>query len=81
MSIEENKALVHRLYEEISKGNLAIVDELIAAYIVAHSICSRTKAGAPGYIRDIEGMWRTEIGTGRVYTGMPNNPVGFVEDF
>jgi hypothetical protein len=31
--------------------------------------------------RVIERMWRTEIGTGRVYSGMPNNPVGFVEDF
>ena len=25
--------------------------------------------------------WRTEIETGRVYSGTPNNPVGYVEDF
>jgi hypothetical protein len=31
--------------------------------------------------RVIENTWRTEIGTGRVYGGKPNNPVGFVEDF
>jgi hypothetical protein len=31
--------------------------------------------------RVIERMWRTEIRTGRVHSGMPNNPVGFVEDF
>ena len=31
--------------------------------------------------RVIKRMWRTEIRTGRVYSGMPNNPVGFVEDF
>jgi hypothetical protein len=31
--------------------------------------------------RVIERMWRTEIRTGRVYNGIPNNPVGFVEDF
>ena len=37
MSIEENKALMHRFYEEISKGNLAVVDELIAADVVDHS--------------------------------------------
>jgi predicted ester cyclase len=37
MSIEENKALTRRFYEEISKGNLAVVDELIAADLVEHS--------------------------------------------
>jgi hypothetical protein len=37
MSIEENKALMRRFYEEISKGNLAVVDELIAADVVEHS--------------------------------------------
>jgi ketosteroid isomerase-like protein len=29
MSSEENKALVRRFYEEIDKGNLAAMDELI----------------------------------------------------
>jgi predicted SnoaL-like aldol condensation-catalyzing enzyme len=37
MSIEENKALIRRFYEEISKGNLAVVDELVAADLVEHS--------------------------------------------
>jgi len=37
MSIEENKALMRRFYEEISKGNLAILDELMAANVVEHS--------------------------------------------
>jgi steroid delta-isomerase-like uncharacterized protein len=37
MSIEENKALMRRFYEEIGKGNLAVVDELIAADLVEHS--------------------------------------------
>ena len=37
MAIEENKALMRRFYEEISKGNLAVVDELIAADVVEHS--------------------------------------------
>lgn len=31
--------------------------------------------------RVTERMWRTGIGTGRVRSGMPNNPVGFAEDF
>jgi len=37
MSIEENKALMRRFYEEISKGNLAVVDELTAVDFVDHS--------------------------------------------
>jgi steroid delta-isomerase-like uncharacterized protein len=38
MSIEENKALMRRFYEEINKGNLAIIlDELMAANVVEHS--------------------------------------------
>ena len=37
MSIEENKALMRRFYEEISKGNLAVVDELAAIDLVEHS--------------------------------------------
>jgi predicted ester cyclase len=33
----ENKALVRRFYEEIDKGNIGIVDELIAENYVDHS--------------------------------------------
>jgi len=37
MSTEQNKALMRRFYEEISKGNLAALDELVAADLVDHS--------------------------------------------
>jgi len=37
MSIEENKALVRRFYEEIDKGNLDAMDELVAEDYVDHS--------------------------------------------
>ncbi len=37
MSIEENKGILRRFYEEIGKGNLAIIDELIADDQVEHS--------------------------------------------
>jgi len=37
MPTEENKALMRRFYEEISKGNLAVVDELVAADLIEHS--------------------------------------------
>ena len=37
MSIEENKALVRRFYEEIDKGNIDAMDELVAEDYVDHS--------------------------------------------
>lgn len=37
MSIEENKALVRRFYEEIDKGNLEAMDELVDEDYVDHN--------------------------------------------
>ena len=37
MSIEENKALVRRFYEEIDKGNIEILDELVAENYADHN--------------------------------------------
>jgi predicted ester cyclase len=37
MSTEENKALVRRFYEEIDKGNLEAMDELVAEDYVDHN--------------------------------------------
>ena len=37
MSAESNKALVRRFYEEIDKGNLAAMDELVAEDYVDHN--------------------------------------------
>src|SRR5713226_3823516 len=36
-SAEENKRLVRRFYEEIDKGNLAVIDELVAEDYVDHN--------------------------------------------
>jgi steroid delta-isomerase-like uncharacterized protein len=36
MSAEDNKALVRRFYEEIDKGNLAAMDELVAEDYINH---------------------------------------------
>jgi ketosteroid isomerase-like protein len=36
-SAEQNKALVRRFYEEIDKGNLGILDELVAENYIDHS--------------------------------------------
>lgn len=37
MSAEENKALVRRFYEEIDKGNLDAMDELVAEDYIDHN--------------------------------------------
>lgn len=37
MSPEENKAIVRRFYEEIDRGNLDAMDELVAADYINHS--------------------------------------------
>jgi steroid delta-isomerase-like uncharacterized protein len=37
MSTEDNKALVRRFYEEIDKGNLDVMDELVAEDYIDHS--------------------------------------------
>jgi predicted ester cyclase len=37
MSAEENKQLVRRFYEEIDKGNLDVVDELVAEDYLDHN--------------------------------------------
>ena len=37
MSIEENKAIVRRFYEEIDKGNLEAMDELVAEDYLDHN--------------------------------------------
>jgi len=37
MSAEENKRLVRRFYQEIDKGNLDVIDELVAADYVDHN--------------------------------------------
>ena len=37
MSVEENKALVRRFYEEIDKGNLEAMDDLVAEDYIDHN--------------------------------------------
>jgi len=49
MSLEENKAIEHRFFEEVvNKGELAVIDELFAANFVDHS-------ALPGIAADREG--------------------------
>ncbi len=49
MSVEENKIIVRRLYQEFfNKGNLAIADELIAPNYVNHSAPPEQEPGPEG---------------------------------
>ncbi|HYY33837.1 MAG TPA: ester cyclase [Gaiellaceae bacterium] len=51
MSAEDNKALVRRFYEEIDKGNLAAMDELVAEDYINHH-----PPPFPGLARGREGL-------------------------
>ena len=49
MSTEENKAVVRRIWEEIlNKGNLALVDEIIATNYVYHGPGGQEVKGPEG---------------------------------
>ena len=63
MSTEENKALVRRFIEEVwSKGNLAVIDKLLATNFVLHD-------PPPGVTPDLEG-YKQWVSMTR--TGLPN---------
>ncbi len=50
MSVEDNKAIELRFFEEVvNKGNLAVIDEIVAANFVQHD-------APPGITADREGM-------------------------
>jgi predicted SnoaL-like aldol condensation-catalyzing enzyme len=51
MSSEENKRLVRRFYEEIDKGNLSVIDELVAENYVDHN-----PPPLPGLVKGREGV-------------------------
>jgi serine phosphatase RsbU (regulator of sigma subunit)/ketosteroid isomerase-like protein len=46
---EQNKALVRRLYEEQAKGNLDVIDEVLAADFVDHDRLAGQEPGREGY--------------------------------
>ena len=50
MSTEENKAMLHRVYEEaFNKGDLAVLDDLLAADYVLHMAGLQEYKGAEGF--------------------------------
>jgi predicted ester cyclase len=54
MSAEQNKALVRKFFEEVwSKGNVAVVDELLAPDFVDRSLLPGQESSREGYKRSI----------------------------
>ena len=62
MSTEENKAIVHRFYEELNKGNVVALDELCTADFVWH---------APGGLEQY-GVEATKKILARIFTTFPD---------
>ena len=59
MAVDQNKALIHRLYEEaLNKGNLAVVDEIIAPNYVRHGLAPGAPPG-PESTKQVFTMMRT----------------------
>ncbi len=49
MSAEENKSLVRRWFEELVKGDLSVLDEIIAEDIVRHEVNTAEYKGRENY--------------------------------
>ena len=62
MSVEENKAIVRRYFEEENKKNVAVVDELITANFVGHGAGGQEVHGPEG----LKQLWTT------LFTGFPD---------
>jgi len=59
MSTEENKAIVRRLFEEVfNKGNLAVVDELVAPDMIEHGNVAKAATG-PETVKQVAVFCRT----------------------
>lgn len=68
MSAEENKALVRRFYEEIDKGNIDAMDELVAEDYVDHSPppFPGLGSGRAGLKRVFKTFWEATPGSHRI---------------
>jgi ketosteroid isomerase-like protein len=66
MPTDENKAVVRRLMEETSRGNLAVIDELIAPDFVFHNPSDPSVGGGPEGYRRWTTQRRGDLGDDRV---------------
>jgi len=59
MSVDQNKALIRRLYDEaLNKGNLEVVDEIIAPNYIRHGLAPGASPG-PESTKQVFTMMRT----------------------
>jgi predicted ester cyclase len=68
MSTESNKALVRRFYQEIDKGNLDVMDELVAKDYIDHSPppFPGLAPGREGLKQAFRNFWRATPGYHRI---------------
>ena len=66
MSSEQNKAIVRRLFEEPWKGNLEVVDELIASDYVGHDPANPEPLRGPESVKEFISTYRAAFPDSRI---------------
>jgi steroid delta-isomerase-like uncharacterized protein len=66
MSSEQNKALVRRAFEEPWKGNLDVLDELLASDYVGHDPASPEPLRGPEGVKEFISTYRAAFSDARV---------------
>jgi predicted ester cyclase len=66
VSSEQNKAIVRRLFEEPWKGNLEVVDELIASEYVGHDPANPEPLRGPEGVKEFISTYRAAFPDSRI---------------
>jgi steroid delta-isomerase-like uncharacterized protein len=66
MSSEQNKAIVRRAFEEPWKGNLDVVDELIATNYVGHDPANPEPLRGPEGVKEFVSVYRAAFPDARI---------------
>jgi steroid delta-isomerase-like uncharacterized protein len=66
MSSEQNKAIVRRAFEEPWKGNLDVVDELIATNYIGHDPANPEPLRGPEGVKDFVSVYRAAFPDARI---------------
>jgi steroid delta-isomerase-like uncharacterized protein len=66
MSSEQNKAIVRRLFEEPWKGNLDVVDELVASDYIGHDPANPEPLHGPAGVKEFISTYRAAFPDARI---------------
>jgi steroid delta-isomerase-like uncharacterized protein len=66
MSSEQNKAIVRRLFEEPWKGNLDVVDELVASEYIGHDPANPEPLRGPEGVKEFISTYRAAFPDARI---------------